>query len=139
MDYHQADAPTANLRRVQRGMKIGNFPVAAMRPPLEAPSFVHLSRIFAVDRQLFVTPVASLSAAAVHLLRFKLAECLATRNVSLLSELEAAIGQSITSVRTVRQRSGTSAVAITLARAVDRVVSSGHNRSAGSRRGHRWR
>jgi len=58
--------------------------------------------------------VASLSETARQLLRFKLAEALASRNVALVRTLEAALGRTSVEVRAIKSRNTTATVGLIL-------------------------
>ncbi|HEU0299617.1 MAG TPA: hypothetical protein VFR37_09190 [Longimicrobium sp.] len=89
---------------VRAGQKIGYFPLPPMPAYEDTEYFVHLSRICTVERRLLspAYKAASLSEQARSLLRFKLAEALSSRSISVVSKLEAAIGQRIADVRTLK-------------------------------------
>lgn len=104
LPYDEQELASARWDAVRSGQKIGYFPLAPMPAYEGAEYFVHLSRICTVERRL-LSPgfkAASLAEQARSLLRFKLAEALSSRNISVVSRLEAAIGQRITDVRTVK-------------------------------------
>jgi hypothetical protein len=86
---------------IRDNVRIGYFSTAPHPQLGDCEYAVDLTQITTVDRQLvqYFPPVASLSVLAVGVLRFKLAEAFATRDLSVLAELEAAIGQQITGVQ----------------------------------------
>lgn len=104
LPYHEQELAPARWDAVRAGQKIGYFPLPPMAAYERAEYFVHLSRICTVERRLLspAYKAASLSEQARSMLRFKLAEALASRNISIVSKLEAAIGQRITDVRTMK-------------------------------------
>jgi len=63
--------------------------------------------------------VASLSETARQLLRFKLAEALASRNAALVSALEAALGRTIVEVRAITSRNTTATEGTVMIRDTD--------------------
>jgi hypothetical protein len=101
---------------VRSGQRIGYFPL----PPI--PGFgtsefaVHLSRIATVERRLLRggLKIASVAPDSVKRLQYKLAEVFASRRLSLLSELEAAIGREIVEVRTLKESRKKATVALVL-------------------------
>lgn len=115
LEYTRSVAPTARFASIQRGVKIGYVPVPA-GGVLPAPSFVHLSRIYTVERRMLANqePLASLTPEAVLYLRYKLGEALSVRNIAILSQLNAAIGHTIADVKPARVRGGTSTVNVHL-------------------------
>jgi hypothetical protein len=91
---------------IRAAQKIGYFPLPPMRAFEGAEFLVHLSRVSTVERRL-LSPrhkAASLSDVYRALLRFKLAEALSSRNLSLVSKLEAAVGQRIEDVRALEAK-----------------------------------
>ena len=104
LPYDEQELAPARWDTVRAGQKIGYFPLPPMPAYEDTEYFIHLSRICTVERRL-LSPrfkAASLSEPARSLLRFKLAEALSSRNISLVSKLEAAIGRRITDVRTLK-------------------------------------
>ncbi len=101
---------------IRAAQKIGYFPLAAMPAYEDAEFFVHLSRISTIDRSLLgaCPKVGSTSDEARALLRFKLAEAHSSRNLSLVSKLESAVGHAITDVRTIKVKRGDATVALVL-------------------------
>ena len=89
-------------------------------PPMpmyeEAEFLVHLSRVTTLERRLLAPrfEAASLTDEARALLRFKLAEALASRDLSVVSRLESAIGRKIVDVRTLKMRRQEASVALVL-------------------------
>lgn len=93
--------PTEQHAGVRAGQRIGYFPVPPV-PWLEMDeTLVHLSRSCTVDRLLLTkfAKLASLTAVASGVLRYKLAECFAARDLSTVVELQALIGQRIDHVQ----------------------------------------
>jgi hypothetical protein len=102
--YDERELAAERWEAVRAGQKIGYFPLPSMPRFENAEFFVHLSRICTVERRL-LSPgykVTSLTEPARALLRFKLAEALSSRNLSVVSKLEAAIGRQIADVRTLK-------------------------------------
>ncbi|HEY0778979.1 MAG TPA: hypothetical protein VGD56_13495 [Gemmatirosa sp.] len=116
LPYAEAVAPAWKHDGIRQAGRIGYLPVPPMAEYDGAEFFVHLARVSTVGRELLATryKVASLSEAARSLLRFKLAEALASRNLSLVSKLEAAVGRTITDVRTMKARSSSATVSLVL-------------------------
>lgn len=90
---------------IRSGQRIGYFPL----PPI--PGFgtsdfaVHLSRVSTVERRLLRTglKVASLATASGKRLQYKIAEVFASRRLTLLSEIEAAVGREIVQVKALKE------------------------------------
>jgi len=116
LPYDEEVAPAWKHEGIRQAGRIGYVPVPPMAEYDGAEFFVHLARVSTVERQLLAPryKVASLSEAARSLLRFKLAEALASRNLSLVSKLEAAVGRTIADVRTLKARSSSATVALVL-------------------------
>jgi hypothetical protein len=114
--YEDGGGAERRWEAVRAGRKIGYFPL----PPMEgfggAEFHAHLSRISTLERRLLTprTKLASLNEDGRALLRFKLAEALASRNLSVLSRLETAIGRRIEDVRTLKVKRGEASVALVL-------------------------
>lgn len=104
LPYDEQELAAARWDAVRAGKKIGYFPLPPIPAYEDAEFFVHLSRICTVERRLLSPEykAASLAEQARSLLRFKIAEALSSRNISVVSKLEAAIGQRITDVRTMK-------------------------------------
>jgi hypothetical protein len=102
--YDERELAPERWDAVRTGQKIGYFPLPSMPMFEDAEFFIHLSRICTVERRLLSPEykVASLAEPARALLRFKLAEALSSRNLSVVSKLEAAIGRQIVDVRTLK-------------------------------------
>lgn len=100
------ELPQDQHEGVRSGQRIGYFPV----PPFAAvemdETLVHLDRACTVDRLLLTrfAKIASLTPMSVGVLRFKLAECYAARDLSAMVELQALVGKRITHVQ-LHQRS----------------------------------
>jgi len=101
---------------IRAAQKIGYFPLPPIAEYEDAEFLVHLSRISTVERTLIEScpKVGSTSEQARALLRFKLAEAHSSRNLTLVSRLESAIGQAIADVRTVKVKRGDATVALVL-------------------------
>lgn len=104
LPYDEQELASTRWDAVRAGQKIGYFPLPPMPAYEDAEYFVHLSRICTVERRLLspAYKAASLSEQGRSLLRFKLAEALSSRNLSVVARLEAAIGHQITDVRTIK-------------------------------------
>ena len=91
--YEDAVVPAARHEGIRQAQKIGSVP--AMPAYGDDAFFVLLNRETTVGRELLAThyKVASLSKTARPLLRFTLAEALASRHVAPVSALEAALGE----------------------------------------------
>jgi hypothetical protein len=102
---------------IRAAQKIGYFPLPPMAEYEGAEFLVHLSRISTIERALIEScpKVGSTSDQARALLRFKLAEAHSSRNLTLVSRLENAIGQAIVDVRTMKVKRGDATVALVLA------------------------
>lgn len=116
LPYDEAVAPTWKHEGIRQSNRVGYIPLPPMPDYEGAEFFVHLARISTVDRQLLAThyKVVSLSEPARSLVRFKLAEALASRNLSVVSKLEAAVGRHIVDVRTLKTRSASATIALVL-------------------------
>jgi hypothetical protein len=104
LPYDEQELAAARWDAVRASQKIGYVPLPPIPACEDAEFFVHLSRICTVERRL-LSPgykAASLTEQARSLLRFKIAEALSSRNISVVSKLEAAIGHRITDVRTMK-------------------------------------
>jgi hypothetical protein len=125
LDYHVSEVAEEKWPAIRSAQKIGYFPVLPLpNAPPPVPTFVHLSRVTTVERRLlaFARTLASLTPAAVHLLRIKLAETLSVRNLSVVSKLEAAIGHGIVDVKTLKQGRSGITVALRLDNETDLTV-----------------
>lgn len=90
---------------IRSGQRIGYFPLPPI-PGFGAAEFaVHLSRVATVERRLLRTglKVASLAPDSVKRLQYKIAEVFASRRLTLLSEIEAAVGREIVEVRPLKE------------------------------------
>lgn len=116
LPYDEAELAPERWEAVQAGRKIGYVPLPAMPAYEDSAFFVHLSRICTVERRLLspAYKAASLAEFARGILRYKLAEALSSRNLSLVSRLEAAIGQRITDVRTLKVKRQDATVSLVL-------------------------
>jgi hypothetical protein len=91
---------------VRRAQKIGYFPLAPMPALGGAEYLVHLSRLCAIERRLLHRDVRvlSLTDEARQLLRYKVAEAISSRHLSVLSKLESAVGHCIEDVHVMKQK-----------------------------------
>ncbi|MGQ0813192.1 MAG: hypothetical protein ACT4O1_01850 [Gemmatimonadota bacterium] len=108
---------TSQHAGIRQGDRIGYFPVPASQFFDDEPVFVDLSRISTLDRRLILRydKIASLSEPANGVLRFKLAEALATRGLSTLAEIEAVIGQQIVGAEAIHKNKKATALVLRLA------------------------
>ena len=90
---------TASDGAVRQAQPTGYFPILASESVDEA--FIDFTRTVPVSRQLMTEPLAALSDVARHILRWKLAQFYALRNLSIDAEIMAAVGRTITNVRAV--------------------------------------
>lgn len=83
LPYEEAFAPAWKHDSIAQGGRIGYFPVPAVPHYSEEGFFVHLAQVSTVERRLLAPgyKVASLSESARALIRFKIAEALASRNL----------------------------------------------------------
>jgi hypothetical protein len=116
LPYHEEELAAERWSAVRAGQKIGYFPLPQMPAYENDEFFVHLSRIATVERRLLSPEykAASLTELGRGLLRFKLAEVLSSRNLSVVSRLEQAIGQRISEVRTLKVKRQEATVALVL-------------------------
>jgi hypothetical protein len=89
----------ANPQAVRQAQPIGYFPVVASDEVDEG--YLDFTRTVAVSRRLLWGPAAAMSEPARRILRWKLAQFYAVRNFSVDAEIMAALGRTITAVRTV--------------------------------------
>lgn len=89
-----------NAQSVRTAQAIGYFPIVPS-PDQVDEGYVDFIRIVPVSRQLLWGPAATLSEPARRILRWKLAQFSAFRNLSVDSEIMAAIGKTITAVHVV--------------------------------------
>jgi hypothetical protein len=116
LPYDETVVPAARHEGIRQAHKIGYVPVPAMADYGNTEFFIALNRVSTVGRELLPThyKVISLSEVARQLLRFKLAEALASRNVVLVSALEAALGRTIREVRPMKSRNTTATIGLLL-------------------------
>ncbi len=96
--------PYSNLRyvseqSVRTAQALGYFPIIGGKY-MDA-GFADLGVVTTVSRQLLRQPIVSLSEGARSLLRWKTAQTYAARNCSVDAQIQAAVGKTITGVRTV--------------------------------------
>jgi hypothetical protein len=117
LPYEESVVLPERWEAIRATQKIGYFPLPPMPAYEDAEFLVHLSRISTIERALLerCPKVGSTSERARAILRFKLAEAHASRNLTLVSKLESAIGQAITELRTVKVKRGDATVALVLA------------------------
>jgi hypothetical protein len=89
-----------NLQAVRQAQPIGYFPIPEW-PGQVDEGYLDFTRTVPVSRQLLWGPAAALSEPARRILRWKLAQFYAVRNLSVDAELVRAVGKVITAVRTV--------------------------------------
>jgi hypothetical protein len=95
---------------VRRGTRMDFFPMPAHPDGLLPASAVSFARMATIERKLLVNAfhVAALAEPARSVLRYKLASSFSFRDVSVVAEIEAAVGQRIerTSVTPIPQKKG---------------------------------
>jgi hypothetical protein len=89
----------ASEAAVRQAQPIGYFPVVGSDDVDQG--YLDFTRTVPVSRRLLWGPAAALSEAARKILRWKLAQFYAVRNLSVDAEIMAAIGKTITAVRVV--------------------------------------
>lgn len=116
LPYTEGELAPGRWEAVRTGKKTGYFPLPPMPVYEDAEFFIHLSRICTVERRLLSSTckVASLGEPARSLLRFKLAEAHASRNLAVVSKLEAAIGRTVVDVRTLKVKRQEATVALVM-------------------------
>ena len=116
LPYVEEFAPEWKHDSIERGVRIGYFPVPAVPQYNEDGFFIHLAQVSTVERGLLAPgyKVASLSEPARALVRFKIAEALASRNLSLFSKLESAVGRTIADVKHLKSRNSKVTVGLLL-------------------------
>jgi hypothetical protein len=116
LPYDEQELAAERWDAVRTGRKFGYFPLPSMPAYEQTEFFVHLSRICTIERRLLspAYKAVSITEFARGLLRFKLAEALASRNLALVSKLEHAIGRRISEVRTLKVKRKEATVALVL-------------------------
>lgn len=116
LPYDPGVLPERSWVAVRSAQKIGYFPIPAIQAYGGAEFLVHLSRACVIDRALLRRPsrLLSLTEEARQILRFKLAEALASRNLTLLGRIESAVGRRIEDVRVLKQKRAELTVALVL-------------------------
>jgi len=89
----------AREEAVRQAQPIGYFPLVGNESVDEG--YLDFTRTVPVSRQLLVQPLAALSEAARHILRWKFAQFYAMRNLSADAQITAAVGKTITDVTVV--------------------------------------
>jgi hypothetical protein len=89
-----------NPAAVRQAQPTGYFPILAW-PGQVDEGYLDFTRTVPVSRQLLWGPAAALSESARRILRWKLAQFYAVRNLSIDAEIERAVGKTITAVRIV--------------------------------------
>jgi hypothetical protein len=109
---------------IRTGQTIGHFPMPPIPGFGTAEFAFHLSRVATVERRILRSglKIASLASDSLKRLQYKLAEVFASRRLSLLSELEAAIGLEIVEVRTLKESRKKATVSLILDDGTDRHV-----------------
>jgi len=97
LPYHQLRY--AGEAAVRQGQAVGYFPLPG--GPDADEGFVDFTLTVPVSRQLLFGPAAALSDAARNILRWKLAQFYALRNLSVDAEISAAVGKTITAAHAV--------------------------------------
>ena len=94
-----AELRTASHGAVRQAQPIGFFPI--LESESVDPAYIDFTRTVPVSRHLLTEPLAALSDAARHILRWKLAQFYAVRNLSVDAQIMAAVGRTITAVKAV--------------------------------------
>jgi hypothetical protein len=94
-----ADLHFAREAAVRQAQPIGYFPILGSATVDEG--YLDFTRTVPVSRQLLVQPLAALSERARQILRWKLAQFYAVRNLSVDAQIMAAVGKTITDVNVV--------------------------------------
>lgn len=102
----------AGIRSAQR---IGYLPLPPLPGAGASEYLVDLGRLATVDFLLLATKLASLSGAATSVLRYKLSEAYASRDLTVIRELEALVGETITAVEALPKGAKKTALCLTLA------------------------
>lgn len=89
-----------NVDAVRQAQPIGYFPIPAWPDQIDE-GYIDFTRTVPVGRQLLWGPAAALSEPTRRILRWKLAQFYAVRNLSVDAEIARAVGKVITAVRTV--------------------------------------
>ena len=116
LPYDDVLIPAWRHEGIRQAARIGYIPVPPI-PNYGANDYcVPLTRMCTVQRQLLDErfQVASLSESARCIVRFKLAEALASRNLSVVSNPEAAVGRTIADVRTLKSKQSSATLALIL-------------------------
>ena len=95
--YEQLHAARADT--VRQAGPVGYFPVVSSEEVDEG--YIDFTRTFPVSRRLLWGPLAAMSEAARRVLRWKLAQFYALRNLSIDVEIMSALGKTITGVQVV--------------------------------------
>jgi hypothetical protein len=116
LPYAEEFAPEWKHESISRGGRIGYVPVPAVPQYDDEGFFVHIAQVSTVERRLLAPgyKVASLSEPARAVVRFKIAEALASRNLSLFSKLESAVGRTIADVKQLKSRNSKATVGLLL-------------------------
>jgi hypothetical protein len=93
------ELPQHRHEGIRSGQRSGYFPLPAISGAGPEEYAVDLFHVSTVDVLLLTVRVASLSEEAAGVLRYKLSEAYASRDLSVLIELEALVGQRVTSVQ----------------------------------------
>lgn len=116
LPYEEEFAPAWKHDGIAEGRRIGYVPIPAVPPHSDNKFFVHLAQVSTIERQL-LTPgykLASLSEPARALVRFKVAEALSSRNLSVFSKLESAVGRTIADVTPLKSRGSKATIGLLL-------------------------
>mgnify|MGYP001204062564 CR=1 FL=1 len=98
LPYHQLRF--ASAQTVRQAQTTGYFPIIESDEVDEG--YVDFVRTVPVSRQLLWGPLAALSEPARRILRWKLAQFYAVRNLSVDAEIMAAVGKTITAIHVVK-------------------------------------
>jgi len=116
LPYAEEFAPVWKHDSISRGHRMGYISVPAVPQYNDEGYFVHVAQVSTIERRLLAPgyKVASLSEPARAVVRFKIAEALASRNLSLFSKLESAIGRTIADVKQLKSRNSKATVGLLL-------------------------
>jgi hypothetical protein len=108
------DVPVAHRQGIRQAQRIGYFPLPPLPGAGDAEYLVDLGRVATVDYLLFRAKLASLTHEAAGVLRYKLSEAYASRDLSVILELEALVGETIAHVEALPKSAKKTALALGL-------------------------
>jgi hypothetical protein len=106
--------PEGRRQGIRQAQRIGYFPLPPLPGAGETEYLVDLGRVTSVDHLLFGAKLASLTHGAAGVLRYKISEANASRDLSVLRELEALVGETIASVEAIPKSAKKTALALSL-------------------------